>query len=155
MRKSRPSVLTHGPADPFDERRDPRRHWPANGGALRCDDVGRRPSSMEAELGSNELRVLLGKIAFLEALLRSENGVATIDDATSPTDLRRAFADGGQWRGAITRSLAAKRIIKSIAAGPSKRPSRHSGIRHVWQLVDRAKALKLHRHLVAQRRDSV
>jgi hypothetical protein len=90
-------------------------------------------------------------IAFLEALLRSEDGVATIDDATSPTDLRRAFADGGQWRGAITRSLAAKRIIKSIAAGPSKRPSRHSGLRHVWQLVDRAKALKLHRQLTAGR----
>jgi hypothetical protein len=83
--------------------------------------------------------VAAGQIALLEALLRSADGTATVDDATS--DLSAKFERGGKWRGSIPSRLARNRIIERIGDCKSDRPSRHRSYVSVWRLVDRARAL--------------
>jgi hypothetical protein len=95
----------------------------------------------------NRLRIQAGQLAMIDALLRSPDGEATIDDATAPEDLRLAFPDGGQWRGSVTRDLARHGLIEKVAAAPSERPSRHAGIRYVWRLADRQRAIAFRRRL--------
>lgn len=82
--------------------------------------------------------VTLGRLAMLEALLKSVNNAGTIDDATSDSDVGSAFGDGGQWRGTVTRSLAKAGYIQRIGYRNSRRPSRHCGTIAIWQLTDPA-----------------
>ena len=125
----------------LDNRRDPRDHWPVDRAGLRREGETRRDAGMAAAALPKAVRVRAGQVAMLDALLRSPDGTATIDDATAPDDLGQAFADGGQWRGSVPRSLAAMGLIAKLAAGASDRPSRHAGARYVWRLVDRTKAI--------------
>jgi hypothetical protein len=125
----------------LDNRRDPKDHWPIDRDALRRAGETRRDVGMAAAALPKSLRVRAGMVAMLDALIRSPDGTATIDDATAPDDLAAAYADGGQWRGSVTRSLAAMGLIAKVAAGASDRPSRHAGARYVWRLVSRPKAI--------------
>lgn len=85
-------------------------------------------------------RVTLGRLAMVRALLRSPNGIATIDDATGPDELAAGFADGGKWRGTVTRSLLIDGLAEVIGTTRSCRPSRHRGYVARLRLVDRCKA---------------
>ncbi len=76
----------------------------------------------------------------LEALLRSPDGTATIDDATSIYELAHPFDDDGKWRGSVPRVLSSRGIIVPAGLATSCRPSRHGGDVKRWRLVDRAKA---------------
>ena len=84
-----------------------------------------------------ELLIASGKLAMLRALLT--NGRATID--VIPTVRDRAFRDGGKWRGQITRTLHAKKIIEKVGLVASDRKSRHRSDLVVWGLRDAAKAV--------------
>lgn len=123
-----------------NDRRDPQ-NWPVDRAALQQQGERQRDAGMGAAAEAKARRIRAGKIAMLDALLRSPDGTATIDDATPPDDLREAFADGGCWRGSVTLSLAKDGLIEKVAAGPSVRPSRHAGLRHVWRLTDRPTAI--------------
>ncbi len=123
--------------------------WPVDRAALQQQGKRRRDAGMAAAADAKDLRIRAGKVAMLDALLRSSDGTATIDDATPPDDLREAFADGGCWRGSVTRSLAKDGLIEKVAAGPSVRPSRHAGLRHVWRLTDRQAAIVHRSRLMA------
>jgi hypothetical protein len=79
-----------------------------------------------------------GKMAFLQALLKSPDTTATIDDATD--DLSVRFRDGGKWRGLICLSLAKAGLIRRVDVVASRRPSRHRGYVTKWRLIDRKKA---------------
>jgi hypothetical protein len=94
-------------------------------------------------------RVTLGRLAYVNALLRSPDGTATIDAATSPDELATGFSDGGQWRGTITRSLVAAGLAEIAGATRSIRPSRHRGWVAVLRLTDRTKAAEYVRRLSA------
>ena len=85
-------------------------------------------------------KVTLGRLAMVRALLRSPNGTATIDDATEPDELAAGFADGGRWRGSVTRSLVADGLAEIVGTTRSCRPSRHRGYVARLRLVDRCKA---------------
>ena len=85
-------------------------------------------------------QVTLGRLAMVRALLGSADGQATIDDATSEDELSGGFADGGKWRGTVTRSLVQDGIAKIIGTAKSRRKSRHSGYVAKLELVDRDKA---------------
>lgn len=124
-----------------DDRRDPRDQWPIDRDALRRDGENRRDAGIAAASVPKALRVRAGMVSLLDALIRSPDGTATIDDATAPGDLAEAFADGGRWRGSVPRSLAKMGLIAKVAAGASDRPSRHAGARYVWRLVSRPKAI--------------
>ncbi|MEN0109291.1 MAG: hypothetical protein AAF805_01080 [Planctomycetota bacterium] len=128
-------------ATPQADRRQSAGDWPIDRSALRQDGERRRDAGMAAAACPKAIRVRAGQLALLDALLRSPDGMATIDDATPPDDLRAAFADGGQWRGTVPRSLAADGLIEKVAAGASLRPSRHAGARYIWRLADRTKAI--------------
>ena len=85
-------------------------------------------------------QVTLGRMAMVRALLESSGGTATIDDATSENELSDGFADGGKWRGTVTRSLVQDGIAKIVGTAKSRRKSRHSGYVAKLELVDRVKA---------------
>lgn len=85
-------------------------------------------------------QVTIGRLAMVRALLQSPDGTATIDDATSEDELSGGFADGGKWRGTVTRSLVKDGIAKIAGMAKSRRKSRHSGSVAKWELVDRIKA---------------
>ncbi|MDA9857489.1 hypothetical protein N9D23_05165 [Rubripirellula sp.] len=106
--------------------RDPRK---AEAERLRDDGMNRAAASKPD-------RVTLGRVALLEALLRSPDRTGTIDDATSDDAIGSAFQDGGKWRGTITRSLAADGLIERVGFDESNRPSRHCGPVGRWRLVD-------------------
>lgn len=129
------------PSDQPPDRRQRPLDWPIDRDALRGDGERRRDAGVAAAACPKALRVRVGQVALLDALIRSPDGTATIDDATPPDDLRDAFADGGRWRGAIPLSLARDGLIEKVAAGASLRPSRHAGVRYVWRVVDRPKAI--------------
>lgn len=82
--------------------------------------------------------VAAGQVAFLRALSESQNGTATLDDATD--DLSTKFDGGGKWRGSIPSRLARRRIIERVGDCKSVRPSRHRGYVSVWRLVDAERA---------------
>jgi hypothetical protein len=85
-------------------------------------------------------QVTLGRLAMVRTLLQSPDGTATIDDATSEDDLTNGFADGGKWRGTVTRSLVKDGIAKIVGTVKSRRKSRHSGYVAMLKLVDRDEA---------------
>jgi len=91
----------------------------------------------------------MGRWAFVNALLRSPDGTGTIDAATSPDELAAGFADGGRWRGTVTRSLIADELAEIIGTTRSIRPSRHRGWVAVLRLTDRTKAADYVRRLSA------
>lgn len=94
-------------------------------------------------------RVMLGRLAMLDALLQSPDGTATIDDATPPKEFAAGYRDGGFWRGQITRSLAEAGYIERIGWRLSSRPTRHRSPVSIWRLVDRAAATTHRSHLKA------
>lgn len=79
--------------------------------------------------------VAIGQIALLRAALNSEDGTATVDDAT--TDLSASFDNGGKWRGSIPSRLARCGIIQRVGDRKSDRPSRHRGYVSIWRLMNR------------------
>lgn len=82
-------------------------------------------------------QVTLGRLAMVRAMLASPAGTATIDDATKPYEMSVGYADGGQWRGTVTRSLVRDGFATIIGTTRSARPSRHRGYISVMQLLDR------------------
>lgn len=92
-----------------------------------------------------------GKIAFLQALLKSPDSSATIDDATE--DLTVSFRDGGKWRGLICLSLAKAGLIRRVDVELSRRPSRHRGYVTKWRLMERKKATLMLLQLSAAKSD--
>ena len=115
--------------------------------ALREQSESAKLAGMEIAAGAKLDKVTSAKIALLRALLRSPDGTATIDDATS--DLAAEFSDGGKWRGTVTRSLAIAGLIRRVDVVPSDRPSRHRGYVTRWLLVNRRRAQVLLSRLVA------
>lgn len=97
----------------------------------------RRQVGMALAAAANCDRVTLGRLAMLKALLDSPDATATIDDATSPQDLAKGFADGGKWRGSVTRSLADDGLAEITGTTRSVRPSRHRGYVSILRLTDR------------------
>lgn len=96
-----------------------------------------RDEGMNRAAESKPNRVMLGKVDLLDALLRSPDHTGTIDDATDDDAIASAFADGGCWRGTVTRSLArAGYIEKTGRCRPSVRKSAHCRDLPIWRLVD-------------------
>ncbi len=100
----------------------------------------RRDVGMALAAARRPDQVTLGRLAMLRAMLASPAGTATIDDATGPGEMAVRFADGGQWRGTVTRSLVNDGYATIIATTRSTRPSRHRGYISVMRLVDRSTA---------------
>jgi len=94
-------------------------------------------------------RVAMGRWALVNALLRSPDGTATIDAATSPDELATGFADGGRWRGAVVLSLLRDGLAECTGTTRSIRPSRHRGWVAVLRLTDRQKAADYLRRMTA------
>ena len=86
-------------------------------------------------------RVTLGRLAMLRAMLSTADGIATIDDATTPDELSHGYADGGRWRGSVTRSLVVDGYAEIVGTTRSTRPSRHRGYIARLRLVDRPAAI--------------
>jgi hypothetical protein len=107
---------------------------------LAAEGERRRDIGMNRAAARRPDRVTLGRLAFVSALLRSPIGVASIDDATGPDDLATGFADGGRWRGTVTRTLIADGLAELIGTTRSIRPSRHRGWVALLRLVDQDKA---------------
>jgi hypothetical protein len=95
-----------------------------------------RDEGMDRAAAAEPDRVTLGRVAFLNALLRLPDHIGTIDDATDATLIASAFEDGGKWRGTVPRSLASDGFIESVDAVKSRRTSRHCGYVTRWRLVD-------------------
>lgn len=108
--------------------------------ALKDEGRRRKDCGMALALKFKCHKVAKGVLAMLEALFRSPDGTATIDDATSDEDLANPFADDGKWRGSVTRYLSSRNIIAPNGLATSCRPSRHGGDVKKWRLIDRAKA---------------
>lgn len=106
-----------------------------------------RDEGMNRAAGRHPDRVTMGRAAMLRAMLASSDGTATIDDATPADEIATGYADGGHWRGNVTRSLAADGLTEPT--GDYRRTIRPAGHRRpvaVWRLVDRtAAALHLSR----------
>jgi hypothetical protein len=93
-----------------------------------------RDEGMELAANANPCQIRQGKIAFITALLEMPGNVGTIDDATNKTSITTAFADGGKWRGSVTRSLAKSGYIEKVDVVESRRVSRHCGHVTRWRL---------------------
>lgn len=105
-----------------------------------CDAGELRDFGMAIAAARRADQVTLGRLAMLRAMLASPAGTATIDDATGPGEMAVRFADGGQWRGTVTRSLVNDGYATIIGTTRSTRPSRHRGYISLMQLVDRSTA---------------
>ena len=88
-----------------------------------------------------------GTLKFLDALLASATGCATLDDATD--DLRRKHADGGRWRGSIPKRLKSDGLIVAEAVVKSCRLHRNAGYLTAWRLIDRSAAERRRAELLA------
>jgi hypothetical protein len=104
------------------------------------DGETRRDVGMALAAARRPDRVTLGRVRLLQALLASPAGTATIDDASTADELSSGFADGGRWRGTVTRSLVADGFAVIVHTTRSVRPSRHRGYVSVLKLVDRVAA---------------
>lgn len=104
------------------------------------DGASRRDHGMQLAADPKVDRVRAGRVAFLSALLRMSDYTGTLDDATDDDAMKAAFADGGCWRGSVTRSLHQDGFIEAVDADQSRRPSRHCGLLRVWRLTDPAAA---------------
>lgn len=108
---------------------------------LIADGERRKRVGMALAASNNIDRVTLGRLTLLASLLRSDTGSATIDDATGADDLRNQFADGGRWRGTVTKSVIADGFATIEGVTQSVRPSRNRGYVAVLRLADRAGAV--------------
>lgn len=108
---------------------------------LIADGEQRKRVGMALAASNNTDRVTLGRLSLLASLLRSNTGSATIDDATGADELRNQFADGGRWRGTVTKSVIADGFATIEGVTQSVRPSRHRGYIAVLRLADRAGAV--------------
>jgi len=106
-----------------------------------ADGERRRDIGMALAAARRPDRVTLGRWAMVNALLRSPSGTATIDAATSPTELAAGFSDGGKWRGAVVLSLLRDGMAEVIGTARSTRPSRHRGYVSILRVKDRAALL--------------
>jgi hypothetical protein len=116
---------------------------------LAAEGERRRDIGMNRAAARRPDRVTLGRWAFVNALLRSADGTATIDAATAPDELAAGFADGGKWRGAVVLSLLRDGLAECVGTPRSIRPSRHRGWVAVLKLTDRQKAADYVRRLSA------
>lgn len=116
---------------------------------LAAEGERRRDIGMNLAAARRPDRVTLGRLALVSALLRSPDGTATIDAATTPAELAAGFTDGGRWRGTVTRSLVADGLAEITGTTRSVRPSRHRGWVAVLRLVDRGKAADYVRRMTA------
>lgn len=83
--------------------------------------------------------VAAGQVALLRALLATDDGTATIDDATD--DLTHQFAGARKWRGQVPSGLSRRRIIEPTGRyRKTLRPSAHSRENKIWRLRNREKA---------------
>ena len=87
-------------------------------------------------------------LRFLDALLSSATGCATLDDATA--DLKAKHTDGGKWRGAVVKRLRAAGIVVAVRYVRSCRLYRNAGPSVEWQLIDRIGAARLRAVLAAE-----
>jgi hypothetical protein len=97
----------------------------------------RRDSGMELAASNCPDQITQAKWALAMALLQSATGTATIDDATPAGELVDAYADGGRWRGSVTRSMVVEGYAEMIGTTRSVRPSRHRGYIGVLRVKDR------------------
>lgn len=125
-------------------------HHPPSLQALRDKGDLRKERGMSVAALNRPERVDRGAVAFLDALLRAPDGIATIDDATLPDDLAGKFADGGKWRGTVPRLLALAGIIERLDVVRSDRPARHRGYVTRWRLINRAKAVAMRARLTSR-----
>lgn len=117
--------------------------------SLRKDGETRRDVGMALAAARRPDRVTLGRVRMVQALLSSPNGTATIDDASTAGELSSGFADGGRWRGSVTRSIVADGIAFVSGTTRSNRPSRHRGYVAVLTLTDRTAAAEYVRQMTA------
>jgi hypothetical protein len=117
--------------------------------SLRTDGDARRDVGMAFAAARRPDRVTLGRLRMVQALLASPDGKATIDDATSGEELTAGFADGGKWRGTVTRSLVADGYASIVGTTRSVRPARHRGYVAVLSLSDRTAAAEYVRTITA------
>ena len=115
---------------------------------LIADGEQRKRVGMALAASNNADRVTLGRLSLLASLLRSDTGSATIDDAIGADEIRTQFADGGRWRGTVTKSLVSDGFATIKGATQSLRPSRHRGYVAVLRLTDRAGAAEYLRTFV-------
>ena len=87
-------------------------------------------------------------LRFVEALLASPTGCATLDDATP--DLKAKHADGGKWRGAVVKRLRAAGIVVAVRYVRSCRLHCNAGPSVEWRLIDRIGAARLRAVLAAE-----
>ena len=88
-----------------------------------------------------------GTLKFLDALLASPTGCATLDDATD--SLREKYLDGGKWRASIPKRLKAAGLIVVEGVVKSARVARHAGYLTEWRLTDRVAAERHRAELLA------
>ena len=86
-------------------------------------------------------------LKFLDALLASPTGCATLDDAAD--SLRGKYLDGGKWRASIPKRLQAAGLIVSERVLKSARLARHAGYLTEWRLTDRSAAERRRAELLA------
>ena len=114
---------------------------------------GRECGEMRAELGikraafKHRHEIERGTLKFLDALLASATGCATLDDAAD--SLRGKHLDGGKWRGSIPKRLQADGLIVGERVLKSARPARHAGYLTEWRLIDRGAAERRRAELLA------
>jgi hypothetical protein len=116
---------------------------------LRKEGDKRRDVGMAFAAARRPDRVTLGRVRMVQALIASPDGKATIDDATTDDELSTGFADGGKWRGTVTKSIVADGLACIVGATRSNRPSRHRGYVSVLSLTDRTAAEKYVQTMIA------
>jgi len=108
---------------------------------LATEGERRRDEGMNRAAARRPDRVTMGRLAMVRALLASPTSTATIDDATTADELASGYADGGRWRGTVTRSLLLDGFAIIDGMTRSKRPSRHRGYVAILRLTDRQAAI--------------
>ena len=115
---------------------------------------GRERGELRGERGiqqaafKHEHQIRRDTLRFLECLLASPTGCATLDSATD--ELRGKHSDGGRWRGSIPKRLLAIGLIVAERVVKSSRPSRHAGYLTEWRLVNRPAAEVMRATLAAE-----
>ena len=119
---------------------------------------GRERGEKRAERGirraahKHEPQIRRDMLRFLDCLLASPDGCASLDAATD--DQKRKHADGGKWRASIPKRLKAAGLIVGERVVKSVRPARHAGYLTEWRLVDRPAAEAMRAALAAQQNDA-
>ncbi len=107
-------------------------------------DQGREKGGRRAERGikraahDHQEDIERDTLRFLDALLTSPDGTATLDTATD--ELSEKFRDGGRWRASIPKRLKADGLIVAERVVKSSRPARHAGYVTEWRVTDRSAA---------------